>query len=96
MTVAFRPYVPLPDERRYLIPQGGVRPDLPFPHRGAYPHRCLPVGARLPAERELAEKYAVAINTARRAVRELRDQGLVITVPIKCTFVQVQEPYRAG
>lgn len=53
----------------------------------------LPVGARLPAERDLAEQYAVAINTARRAVRELRDQGLVITVPIKGTFVQAQEPH---
>ncbi|MFI5681627.1 GntR family transcriptional regulator [Streptomyces cellulosae] len=52
----------------------------------------LPVGARLPAERDLAEQYSVAINTARRAVRELRDQGLVITVPIKGTFVQGEKP----
>lgn len=52
----------------------------------------LPVGARLPAERDLAEQYSVAINTARRAVRELRDQGLVITVPIKGTFVQAEQP----
>ncbi|MFE3857331.1 GntR family transcriptional regulator [Streptomyces griseorubiginosus] len=52
----------------------------------------LPVGARLPAERDLAEQYGVAINTVRRAVRELRDQGLVITVPIKGTFVQAEQP----
>lgn len=52
----------------------------------------LRVGARLPAERDLAEQYGVAINTARRAVRELRDQGLVITVPIKGTFVQAELP----
>lgn len=52
----------------------------------------LPAGARLPAERDLAEQYGVAINTARRAVRELRDQGLVITVPIKGTFVQAEQP----
>lgn len=50
----------------------------------------LPVGARLPAERDLAEQYGVAVNTVRRAVRELRDQGLVITVPIKGTFVQAK------
>ncbi|WP_416071487.1 GntR family transcriptional regulator [Streptomyces sp. ME02-8801-2C] len=29
----------------------------------------LPVGARLPAERDLAEQYGVAVNTVRRAVR---------------------------
>ncbi|MPY61251.1 winged helix-turn-helix transcriptional regulator [Streptomyces spongiae] len=51
----------------------------------------LPVGARLPAERDLAEQYGVAVNTVRRAVRELRDQGLVITVPIKGTFVQAEQ-----
>ncbi|WP_173264990.1 GntR family transcriptional regulator [Streptomyces pacificus] len=52
----------------------------------------LPVGARLPAERDLSEQYGVAINTIRRAVRELRDQGLVITVPIKGTFVRAERP----
>lgn len=52
----------------------------------------LPVGARLPAERDLGEQYGVAVNTIRRAVRELRDQGLVITVPIKGTFVRAEEP----
>ncbi|KND43951.1 MULTISPECIES: GntR family transcriptional regulator [Streptomyces] len=52
----------------------------------------LPVGARLAAERDLAEQYGVAVNTIRRAVRELRDQGLVITVPIKGTFVQAEQP----
>ncbi|MDW8809699.1 winged helix-turn-helix domain-containing protein [Streptomyces scabiei] len=52
----------------------------------------LPVGARLAAERDLADQYGVAVNTIRRAVRELRDQGLVITVPIKGTFVQAEQP----
>jgi GntR family transcriptional regulator len=52
----------------------------------------LPAGARLPAERDLAEQYGVAVNTIRRAVRDLRDQGLVITVPIKGTFVQAAQP----
>ncbi|MEE1758559.1 MULTISPECIES: GntR family transcriptional regulator [unclassified Streptomyces] len=52
----------------------------------------LPVGARLPAERDLAEQYGVAVNTVRRAVRDLRDQGLVITVPIKGTFVRAERP----
>ncbi|MET9675013.1 winged helix-turn-helix domain-containing protein [Streptomyces sp. NPDC006482] len=52
----------------------------------------LPVGARLPAERDLADQYGVAVNTIRRAVRDLRDQGLVITVPIKGTFVLAAQP----
>ncbi|MCZ9347476.1 winged helix-turn-helix domain-containing protein [Streptomyces sp. TRM76130] len=52
----------------------------------------LPVGARLPAERDLAEQYGVAVNTVRRAIRELRDQKLLITVPIKGTFVRAEEP----
>ncbi|MFE1028517.1 GntR family transcriptional regulator [Streptomyces sp. NPDC058818] len=51
----------------------------------------LPVGARLPGERDLAEEYGVAVNTIRRAIRELRDQGLLITVPVKGTFVRAEE-----
>ncbi|MEU4653380.1 winged helix-turn-helix domain-containing protein [Streptomyces sp. NPDC023723] len=52
----------------------------------------LPAGARLPAERDLADQYGVAVNTVRRAIRELRDQGLLITVPVKGTFVRAEEP----
>lgn len=47
----------------------------------------LPVGARLLAERDLADEYGVSLQTARRAVQELRDRGLVQTVPVKGTFV---------
>jgi DNA-binding GntR family transcriptional regulator len=56
----------------------------------------LPVGARLPAERDLAEQYGVAVNTVRRAVRELRDQGLVMTVPVKGTFVCAEQSPNEG
>lgn len=41
----------------------------------------------IPAETRLAEEYGIARLTARRAVRELRDRGLVVTVPGKGTFV---------
>lgn len=51
----------------------------------------LPVGARLPAERDMAEEYGVAVNTVRRAISHLRDQGLLITVPVKGTFVRPEE-----
>ncbi|GAA2412889.1 hypothetical protein GCM10010420_47910 [Streptomyces glaucosporus] len=47
----------------------------------------LPRGARLPAEREMGEVHGVGINTARRAVRELRERGLVYTLGTKGTFV---------
>jgi GntR family transcriptional regulator len=44
-------------------------------------------GARLPSEIDLAAEYHVARMTARRAVRELRERGLVRTVIGKGTFV---------
>jgi GntR family transcriptional regulator len=44
-------------------------------------------GARLPAERDLAADYQVAVGTARRAVQELRDRGLVVTLPAKGTYI---------
>lgn len=47
----------------------------------------LPRGARLPNERDLGAEHGVAPGTARRAVRELRDRGLVVTLPNKGTFV---------
>lgn len=48
-------------------------------------------GARLPGERDLAAEYGVANLTARRAVRELRERGLVVTLPAKGTFVAYPE-----
>lgn len=47
----------------------------------------LAPGARLPNERDMAGLYGVAPGTIRRAVRELRDRGLVVTLPNKGTFV---------
>ncbi|WAU79091.1 winged helix-turn-helix domain-containing protein [Streptomyces sp. Qhu-G9] len=48
-------------------------------------------GARLPGERDLADEYGVAHLTARRATRELRERGLVVTLPAKGTFVAYPE-----
>jgi DNA-binding GntR family transcriptional regulator len=47
----------------------------------------LPRGARLPNERDMGAQYGVAPGTARRAVRELRDRGLVATLANKGTYV---------
>ncbi|MFM9585807.1 GntR family transcriptional regulator [Streptomyces caniscabiei] len=48
-------------------------------------------GARLPGERDLAAEYGVAHLTVRRATRELRERGLVVTLPAKGTFVAYPE-----
>ncbi|MGA5197833.1 GntR family transcriptional regulator [Streptomyces exfoliatus] len=45
------------------------------------PDRMIPTPARL------AEEYGIAVLTARRAMRELRERGLIITVPGKGSFV---------
>ncbi|WP_043623644.1 winged helix-turn-helix domain-containing protein [Nonomuraea candida] len=47
----------------------------------------LTPGTRLPGERDLAQEYGVAIGTVRRAVQELRDRGLVVTLPAKGTYI---------
>ena len=44
----------------------------------------------IPAETRLAETYGIARLTVRRAVRELRERGLVYTVQGKGTYVAVQ------
>lgn len=47
----------------------------------------LKPGTRLPGERDLADEYGVSLSTARRAVKELRDRGRVVTLPAKGTYV---------
>ena len=47
----------------------------------------LAPGARLPGEQAMAAEYGVARMTVARAVRELRERGLVRTVIGKGTFV---------
>jgi DNA-binding GntR family transcriptional regulator len=49
-------------------------------------------GARLEGERELAEQAGVAVGTVRRAVEELRQRGLVITLPSKGTYIAERAP----
>ena len=47
----------------------------------------LKPGDKLPSEDDTAAEYGVAYSTARRAMRELRDRGLIETVWGKGTFV---------
>lgn len=51
----------------------------------------LPAGAMLRGERAMAEEYGVSIDTVRRAVKDLRARGLVVTLPHKGTFVRHPE-----
>lgn len=47
----------------------------------------LQPGERLTPERDLATEYGVAYLTVRRAMKVLRDRGLILTVHGKGTFV---------
>jgi DNA-binding GntR family transcriptional regulator len=47
----------------------------------------LQPGARLPAERTMAEEYGVAYLTVRRAMMELRERRLIQTVIGRGTFI---------
>ena len=52
----------------------------------------LQPGARLEGERDLAEQLGVAVGSVRRAVKELRDRGLVVTLPARGTYVAERAP----
>jgi len=47
----------------------------------------LPPNRPIPSETALMQDFGVARGTARRAVRELRDRGLVATVHGRGTYV---------
>lgn len=84
------PYAPNPAAYVYVEVADHLALRIEAGHLDDPPAGALPPGARLPGERDLAEEYGVAVETARRAVRELRDRGLVRTLPAKGTFVAEQ------
>lgn len=47
---------------------------------------------RLPSERDLAREWGVAYDTVRRAMEELRDRGLIVTVHGLGTYVKEPPP----
>jgi GntR family transcriptional regulator len=42
----------------------------------------------IPSEAQIQQEFGVARETARKAVKDLRDQGYVVTVPGLGTFVR--------
>jgi DNA-binding GntR family transcriptional regulator len=55
----------------------------------------FPADVPLPSEADLVAMFGVARDTARRAVQVLRDEGLVVTVPQRGTYV-IPEDQRPG
>ncbi|MFC0071914.1 GntR family transcriptional regulator [Umezawaea endophytica] len=47
----------------------------------------LPVNAKLPGNRGIAEKYGVALGTAQKALGLLQDEGWLVTTPSVGVFV---------
>ncbi|MGW4411757.1 GntR family transcriptional regulator [Nonomuraea sp. NPDC004702] len=52
----------------------------------------LSLGRRLPAERDQAAEYGVAYLTVRRAMKELRNRGLIKSVLGRGTYVVNELP----
>ena len=53
------------------------------------------ITARLPGEKTLQQEFGLALATVRKAVRVLRDEGLVRTVPGWGTYI-IPEDQRPG
>ena len=49
------------------------------------------MGPRLPSAMDLAERMGVAPNTVQRALKVLREEGLIYSVPGRGTFVTNQD-----
>ena len=73
-----------------------ARPIDPFGREHAYAQVANDVARRikageitrkLPAERALADEYGVAYVTVRHAMQVLREQGLIVTIHGRGTFV---------
>jgi GntR family transcriptional regulator len=47
-----------------------------------------PKGTRIPTESDLVERFEIARSTARRSITRLRDQGLIVTVPQRGSYVK--------
>ncbi|MEV6397213.1 GntR family transcriptional regulator [Streptomyces sp. NPDC051907] len=53
---------------------------------------ALVVNRKIPSESALTQRFGVARETARNAVRFLREEGYVFTVPQRGTYVSERKP----
>lgn len=60
--------------------------------RAAIADGDYPPGSRLPTKAELMTQYQVAVNTVERAIKELREDGLVETAQGAGMYVRDPEP----
>jgi DNA-binding GntR family transcriptional regulator len=51
----------------------------------------FPPGRRIPSETEIVQETGVARTTARRAIKLLRDEGVIYTVAARGSFVATRE-----
>ncbi len=56
--------------------------------RSAIAAGTYPVGSELPSTARLTESFGVSTTVVRAAIRELRDEGLVVGQPGKAVFVR--------
>jgi DNA-binding transcriptional regulator YhcF (GntR family) len=87
-----------------LVALGGLDPDDPRPPsqqianvlRAAIRTRKFEPGERLPSQNELAERYNVARETVKTALRILRDERLIVTRQGSGAFVRAQTERPVG
>lgn len=60
--------------------------------RAAVQDGTYPAGSKLPSEATLQQEHGLARDTVRAAIGILRDEGLVVTLPGRGTFVKPQQP----
>ncbi|MFM9611484.1 GntR family transcriptional regulator [Streptomyces niveiscabiei] len=53
---------------------------------------AIQVNRKIPSEAALTQRFGVARETARNAVKYLREEGWVFTVPQRGTYVAEREP----
>lgn len=57
---------------------------------------AIPVNRKIPSESALTQRFGVARETARNAIKHLREEGWVFTVPQRGSFVAERSPEPKG
>lgn len=60
--------------------------------RGRIRSGVYPPGGVMPSEQQIRDEFGLSRNTARRAIKQLRDEGIVVTVAGRGTYVADPPP----